>query len=36
MTNGITQDQVNAAADAVVVVGDKPTVERIRAQLGTG
>ena len=36
MARGITQDQVNAAADALVAAGDKPTVERIRAQLGTG
>lgn len=36
MRKGITQDQVNAAADALVVAREKPTVERIRAQLGTG
>ncbi|MGH8159564.1 MAG: DNA-binding protein [Rhodanobacter sp.] len=36
MPKGITQDQVNVAADALVAAGDKPTVERIRAQLGTG
>ncbi|WEN13791.1 DNA-binding protein [Rhodanobacter sp. AS-Z3] len=36
MAKGITQDQVSAAADALVTAGDKPTVERIRAQLGTG
>jgi chromosome segregation ATPase len=33
---GITQEQVNAAADALVAAGDKPTVEKIRQALGTG
>ena len=36
MRKGITQDQVNAAADALVAAREKPTVERVRAQLGTG
>jgi chromosome segregation ATPase len=36
MAKGITQDQVSAAADALVTAGERPTVERIRAQLGTG
>jgi chromosome segregation ATPase len=36
MARGITQDQVSAAADALVVAGDKPTVEKVRAALGTG
>lgn len=36
MARGITQDQVNAAADALVTAGERPTVEKIRAQLGTG
>jgi len=36
MPKGITQEQVNVAADALVAAGDKPTVEKIRAQLGTG
>ncbi len=36
MRTGITQEQVNAAADALVAAGDKPTVEKIRAALGTG
>jgi chromosome segregation ATPase len=36
MPKGITQEQVNAAADALVVAGDKPTVEKIRQALGTG
>ncbi|MFC5583355.1 DNA-binding protein [Rhodanobacter terrae] len=36
MARGITQDQVNAAADALVTAGERPTVEKIRARLGTG
>lgn len=36
MTRGITQDQVNQAADMIVTAGERPTVERIRAHLGTG
>lgn len=36
MRTGITQEQVNAAADALVAAGDKPTVEKVRAALGTG
>lgn len=36
MPRGITQEQVNAAADALVTAGDKPTVEKVRATLGTG
>jgi len=36
MARGITQDQVSAAADALVTAGERPTVEKIRAQLGTG
>jgi chromosome segregation ATPase len=36
MARGITQEQVNAAADALVTAGERPTVEKIRAQLGTG
>lgn len=36
MTKGITQDQVSAAADALVTAGERPTVEKIRARLGTG
>ena len=36
MARGITQDQVNAAADALVAAGEKPTVEKVRAALGTG
>ena len=36
MARGITQDQVNAAIDALVVAGERPTIERVRAALGTG
>lgn len=36
MPKGITQDQVNAAADALVAAGEKPTVEKVREALGTG
>ncbi|GAB3778934.1 DNA-binding protein [Dyella agri] len=36
MAKGITEDQVHAAADALVVAGERPTVERIRTHLGTG
>jgi DNA repair exonuclease SbcCD ATPase subunit len=36
MPKGITQEQVNEAADALVAAGENPTVEKIRAQLGTG
>lgn len=33
---GITQDQVDAAADALLLAGERPTIERVRAHLGTG
>lgn len=36
MPRGITQEEVTAAADAIVAAGKRPTVERIRAHLGTG
>ncbi|TXI48881.1 MAG: DNA-binding protein [Lysobacter sp.] len=36
MATGITQVQVNTAADALVFTGVRPTVDRIRAFLGTG
>ncbi|OOG41438.1 DNA-binding protein [Rhodanobacter sp. C05] len=36
MPKGITQEQVSAAADALVAAGDKPTVDKIRQALGTG
>ncbi|WP_445143313.1 DNA-binding protein [Dyella sp. Tek66A03] len=36
MARGITQTQVNGAADAILGAGDNPTVEKLRAELGTG
>lgn len=36
MPRGITQGQVDQAADTIVAAGERPTVERIRAHLGTG
>jgi len=36
MRTGITQDQVNQAADAILANGENPTVEKVRAELGTG
>ncbi|MDE2085941.1 MAG: DNA-binding protein, partial [Xanthomonadaceae bacterium] len=36
MPKGITEMQVHTAADALVAAGERPTVERIRAHLGTG
>lgn len=36
MARGITEAQVHAAADAIVIAGERPTVERVRAHLGTG
>jgi len=36
MARGITETDVHTAADALVVGGERPTVERIRAYLGTG
>lgn len=36
MRTGITQEQVNSAADAILGAGENPTVDKIRASLGTG
>jgi len=33
---GVTQEQVDAAADALLRAGERPTIERVRALLGTG
>lgn len=33
---GVTEVQVHAAADALLKAGEKPTIERLRAHLGTG
>lgn len=36
MARGITQEQVNEAADAILGAGENPTVEKVRISLGTG
>ncbi|KLD77068.1 integrase [Xanthomonas hyacinthi] len=36
MARGITESDVHAAADALVAGGERPTVERVRAHMGTG
>ncbi|MHB8744078.1 MAG: DNA-binding protein [Sulfuricaulis sp.] len=36
MARGVTQDQVTRAADALLLRGERPTIEKVRAQLGTG
>ena len=36
MARGITESDVHTAADEIVAAGDRPTVERIRARMGTG
>lgn len=36
MARGITETDVHTAADELVTKGERPTVERIRAHLGTG
>ncbi|HHA2973491.1 TPA: DNA-binding protein [Stenotrophomonas maltophilia] len=36
MARGITESDVHSAADELVGKGERPTVERIRAHLGTG
>ncbi|QBB70743.1 hypothetical protein ELE36_10440 [Pseudolysobacter antarcticus] len=36
MARGVTQDQVNQAADALLQRGERPTIEKVRAELGTG
>ena len=36
MARGITESDVHTAADELVGRGERPTVERIRAHLGTG
>lgn len=36
MAKGITENDVHVAADAILAGGNRPTVERIRAHLGTG
>ena len=34
--NGVTQQDINAAADALLVAGERPTTERVRGALGRG
>ena len=34
--SGITEEQVAQAADALILSGERPTIERVRATLGTG
>lgn len=36
MARGISESDVHMAADEIVAAGERPTVERIRAHLGTG
>ncbi len=36
MPHGITQEQVDEAADGLLQAGERPTVEKVRAKLGTG
>ena len=36
MARGITEEDVHQAADAIVSRGERPTIERIRAELGRG
>lgn len=36
MARGVTQEQVNEAIEQIVAAGGRPTIERVRALLGTG
>lgn len=36
MARGITQEQVNNAIEGLLLSGERPTIERVRAALGTG
>ena len=36
MARGVSQEQVNAAIDRLLAAGERPTIERVRALLGTG
>jgi len=35
-TRGVQQDEVWAAADALIAVGERPTIERVRLKIGRG
>jgi hypothetical protein len=35
-SRGVQQHEVNAAADALIAQGVRPTIERVRAQMGRG
>jgi len=36
MARGVTQDEVNTAIEQIIADGERPTIERVRAMLGTG
>ena len=36
MARGVTQEQVNGAIEQLLLAGERPTIERVRAALGTG
>ena len=36
MARGVTQEQVNDAVEQLLLEGERPTIERVRAVLGTG
>lgn len=36
MARGVTQEQVNGAIEQLLLAGERPTIERVRATLGTG
>ncbi|KFL37871.1 DNA-binding protein [Arenimonas donghaensis] len=36
MARGVTQEQVNTAIEQLLLAGERPTIERVRATLGTG
>ena len=36
MARGVTQEQVNEAIEQLLLAGERPTIERVRATLGTG
>lgn len=36
MARGVTQEDVNEAIEVLLRKGERPTIERVRATLGTG